>query len=76
MCDNTTLRSAVQRRAHGAATNPSRQQAQRAGEALLGLLARPRSRRGEEIRQLAAAKVVAQHTERGRQVSEPARDLC
>ena len=47
-----------------------------AGEVLFGLLARPRSRHGEEIRQYTAAKVVAEHTECGWRISKPARHLC
>ena len=45
------------------------------GAALLGLLVPARSCGGEELRQIAAAKVVTQHAEGARRVAEPTCDL-
>ena len=45
------------------------------GAALFGLLAPARSCGGEELRQIAAAKVVTQHAERARRVAEATCDL-
>jgi hypothetical protein len=45
------------------------------GTALLGLLTRPGPRAGEEVRQIAAAKRVAEHAEGAGRVAEPARRL-
>src|SRR5271165_4892747 len=40
------------------------------GSALLRLIARPRPRRGEELRQVAAAEPMTQHPERARRIAE------